>query len=150
LVNLRVLANAFSQFSKVGGAVSTAIFVGLGIVLIITVILAPSSPPSPQRKDPREAESIAIVNRSYVMNHNPMWQNADLSNIHEFSIPENYAYEGQCKGQCWLVTRRIPFFINGETKDIEFEWLVMPSAKVADPNNTPTQMMYTRICMAGC
>jgi len=133
----------YNSFAKVSIVVSVAVFVGLFIVLGLT-------PSTPKPEDPRDAEAIAIVNRSYVMNHNPMWQNADLSNISEFSMRDDYAYGGECKGQCWLVTRTIPFFINGETKDVRFEWLVMPGVRTADPNNTPTQMMYTRVCMVGC
>jgi hypothetical protein len=130
-------------------AKSTAVSVALVVGLLLGLKLCNSEPSVPHPEDPGKAAAIAIVGRSYVMNQNPMWQNADLSNVHEFAIRDDDAYGGQCKG-CWLVTRRITFFVNGETKETEFEWLVLPSGRTADPNNTPTQMMYTRTCMAGC
>jgi hypothetical protein len=133
----------FNPFAKMSIAGSVAVIIGLGIISSLTRCTS-------QPEDPRNAEAIAIVNRSYVMNHNPMWQNADLSNVADFSMRDDFAYGKECKDQCWIVTRRIPFFINGETKDVKFEWLVMPGVRTADPNNTPTQMMYSRICTVGC
>jgi hypothetical protein len=121
---------------------------GSACIALSVLIGCSSSEPKPETSKNRSAEAIGIVNRSYVRNQNPTWKYAVLNNARETAY--QYDVYPQCQGQCWVVSRTVPLFINGETKNVEFEWAVMPDFKTADPNNPATEAMYTRICTTGC
>ncbi len=109
---------------------------------------SPDQPHSAPIVADRSSEVIAIVNRSYVRNENKAWHLAKVGEARERAY--QYDVYEQCNGQCWIVLRSIPFLVDGDYQDLEFQWAVMPEFRTADPNNTVTSKMYTRTCYTGC